>query len=128
VTAHYHAYAYTGKGYSDNQVRARASRDPDVLRKAAPPNYPPLTTGDPGEMQQVARPGSLEEAVDWLKGELTAHDPLGSESFPVEDRLAYSRAQLQQTAANIVVYGYWSRSGQYVARRIYPCTTPACRR
>jgi hypothetical protein len=116
TTLHFHAYAYTGKGYKDSEIRARV----------APPNYPPIMVADPGGMKQAARLDSLDAAVDWLKGELTSHEPLGSESFPVEARLEYSRAQLQQTAANIVIYGYWSRAGQYVARRIYPCTRSAC--
>lgn len=115
ATTHYHAYAYTGRGYKDSEIG-----------RVAPPTYPPILVASPGGMRQAARLDSLDAAVDWLKGELTSHEPLDAASFPVDVRLEYSRARLQETAANIVVYGYWSRSRQYVARRIYPCTTPGC--
>ncbi|MFJ1700425.1 hypothetical protein ACIOHC_36140 [Streptomyces sp. NPDC088252] len=63
----------------------------------------------------------------WLDKELTGHVPVDAASFPVATRLEYSRAQLQQTAAREVIYGYWSVSGQYVSRQVFPCEDRACR-
>jgi hypothetical protein len=122
-TQHFHAYAYTGKGYRESEVRAGL----------APRNHPqPEVRNDSvegGPRQQVAVLRSLDEAMEWLERELTTHDPIDSEHFPVARRLEYSRSTLQQTAANVVVYGYWARSQAYVARHLFPCEldTPACR-
>ncbi|MFD4858399.1 hypothetical protein [Streptomyces atratus] len=74
----------------------------------------------------MARLDSLDEAMAWLDKELTGHVPVDAEAFPVATRLEYSRAQLQQTAANEVIYGYWSVSGQYVSRQLFPCKDPDC--
>lgn len=107
---HWHAYVYTGKGYSDSEIR----------KGLAPSHYPPI------EIKNRKGPGqrleSLDAAMEWLEGELTTYEPLDAESFPVKERLEYSRGRLQQTAAPEVIYGYWSRSGQYVSRQLFPCT------
>lgn len=107
---HFHAYAYTGKRYSDPENRSRR----------VPEGYLPIEIKDAKGPNR--RLHSLDEAMAWLKGELTAHEPVDSAEFPLDTRLEYSRATLQQAAGAVVVYGYWTRSGQYVARRVLPCT------
>lgn len=106
---HFHAYGYTGKGYSDSDIHAGR----------APAHYPPIEIKD--TPLSGPRLESIDDALTWLKSELTRHDPLDSHAFPVEARLEYSQARLQQAAAGEVVYGYWSRADQYVALRVIPC-------
>ncbi|MFE0472389.1 hypothetical protein ACFW2V_12315 [Streptomyces sp. NPDC058947] len=106
---HFHAYAYTGRGCTDSDIHAGL----------APQGYLPIEikhTGGPGQ-----RLHSLDEALAWLETELIRYEPIDSAAFPVATRLAYSRARLQQSAGGQVVYGYWSASERYVARRILPC-------
>jgi hypothetical protein len=106
---HFHGYAYTGHGYTDSEIHAGR----------APSRYLPIEVDcTSGPDRHLA---TLNDAMTWLEAELTRHEPLDAEAFPVKVRLEYSRSRLQQSAGAIVVYGYWSRAGQYVARRILPC-------
>lgn len=106
---HFHAYAYTGRGCTDSDIHAGR----------APQGYLPI------EIKHTTGPSqylhSLDEAITWLESELTRHEPIDSAAFPVAARLSYSRARLQQAAGGQVVYGYWSTSQKYIARRILPC-------
>lgn len=112
---HWHAFAYTGKGYTESEV----------AKGLAPPNFPPV------ELARWAdrRPGlhvftdeQIDEAVGWLERELNAHVPLGVEAFPIADRLAYSRSRLSEKVSRSVWYGYWSQRGMFVTRVLFECT------
>lgn len=106
---HFHTFSYTGRGFSDPQVRSgRAST-----------GYPPIEIKD--TPLSGPRLDSIDDVLAWLKSGLTKHDPLDSKAFPVETRLEYSRARLRQTAAGEVVYAYWSTADQFVAFRVIPC-------
>lgn len=109
---HFHGYAYTGTRYSDPEVRSRR----------VPEGYLPIEIKD--TTGPSLRLPTLDDALAWLENELTVHRPADADTFPVESRLAYSRARLQQSAGAFVVYGYWTQGnpGKFVARRILPCT------
>lgn len=126
---HWHAFAYTGKGYTDSEVG----------KGLAPSNFPPVEIKHwllrlPGLRTPLGSPipesalpvhtfseSEVDEAVAWLEQELTTHLPLDHETFPVAARLEYSRARLLERANRDVVYGYWSVGGQYVARVLVLC-------
>lgn len=113
-SAHWHAYSYTGRSYSDAMIR----------RGEVPAAYPPIEIknwlGKP--VSYIAGTFTeIEPAVDWLAAELANHPPRDVESFPAKERLAYSRLTLQQTAGNDVVYGYYSKAEQYVSRALIAC-------
>jgi hypothetical protein len=107
---HFHAYAYTGRGFSDAEIR----------RGLPPSGYPPIMVREP-RGEPGLRLDSLHDAMSWLEQELLDQVPLDAESFPVAVRLDYSRSRLQQERAPEVIYGYWSRSGHYVSRCLFPC-------
>ncbi|WP_274032563.1 hypothetical protein [Streptomyces sp. MMBL 11-1] len=114
MTKHWHAYGYTGRSYKDGEVRAGV----------APSTYPPFEI-----MHWLARPArdieetftEIDAAVEWLRGALELHVPLGAESFTIEDRLAYARSALAQAAGSDVVYGYYSVGRLYVSRALITC-------
>jgi hypothetical protein len=111
---HYHAFAYTGKGYTDREVAAGL----------APPSFPPLVVGM-GNRKSVATFKSVDEAIGWLEKEMTTHEPTDAKGFPVSVRMEYSRARLQLPRNNAVIHGYWTRS-QYVSRQLFPCDQSGC--
>lgn len=117
LVPHFHAYAYTGKGFSDSEIRSGI----------ASPGYPPILFNAPRSNSGL-RLGNLGEVMAWLEKELFSQQPLDAEAFPVSVRLAYSRARLQQARGGEVVYGYWTSSGRYASRRVFPCraTDPGC--
>jgi hypothetical protein len=114
VTKHWHAYSYTGRSFSDGEIRG----------KKAPEDYPPIEI-----KHWLMRPKrhiidtftEIDPAIAWLEGELTNNLPLDEESFPVKLRLEYCRDRLKQTAGNDVVYGFYSKAGQYVSRALIAC-------
>lgn len=121
MTAHFHAYAYTGQGYRDGEIR----------KGLAPPTYPPIEVKDwllRRPLKLYSEP-DIDAALDWLEKELNEHPPLGAEFFPVKERIAYSRERLLQTVGRDVIYGYWSTGGRYVSRALILCTRTetACR-
>lgn len=69
----------------------------------------------------VATFADVDDAVAWIEGELTQNPPVDQEHFPVWDRLQRSRETLGLTAGNDVVYGYYSKSAQYVSRSLIAC-------
>ncbi|WP_415949969.1 hypothetical protein [Streptomyces sp. KLOTTS4A1] len=114
LSPHWHAYAYTGRSYTDALIR----------RGETPGNYPPIEiknwlTRPRGHI--AATFTEIEEAVSWLKQELVAMPPAGTDFFPIDERLEHSRSTLAQTAGNDVVYGYYSTSGRYVSRALIAC-------
>ncbi|MFF3015790.1 hypothetical protein [Streptomyces sp. NPDC057939] len=122
MTHHWHAYSYNGRSYADGMIR----------RGEVPSNYPPIEIKD-----WLRRPAAqvintfheIEKAVTWLEGELTQNPHLDEQSYPVADRLQYSRDTLGQTAGNDVVYGYYSKGGQYISRALISCprdSFPTC--
>lgn len=131
VTAHWHAYAYTGRAYSDSEIR----------RGTAPANYPPIEVAHWLRRPQshmadtfAYGPAGLDEAVAWLEGELTQNPPVDEEHYAVFERLEGSRRSLMATASTLAtantpaaqragdsVYGYWSKAGQYVSRALIAC-------
>lgn len=114
---HWHAYSYTGRSYTDALIR----------RGEAPNNYPPIEIKHwltrPRD-HIVATFTDVEEAVGWLKQQLTAAPPADAAAFPIDDRVERNRATLAQTAGNDVVYGYYSTAGQYVSRALIACPRP----
>ena len=106
---HYHAYAYTGAQYPDTHVRSGR----------APKQYLPI------EIKDTAGPNTrlntLDDALTWIEKELTTHEPDTTSPAPLAARLTYARTTLQQTAPGYLVYGYWTRTQQYAARRILRC-------
>ncbi|MEV7278127.1 hypothetical protein [Streptomyces sp. NPDC093111] len=135
MTAHWHAYAYTGRKYSDADIR----------KQTAPPNYPPIEVAhwlrrSSGHLAQTFAygPDGLDRAVAWLESELTQNPPVDEEHYPVFERLEGSRQSLMSTStvlatestpavqrAGDVVYGYWSKAGQYVSRALIACPREA---
>lgn len=111
---HWHAYAFTGRSYPDSLIR----------RGEVPANYPPIEIKD-----WLARPSSqiaetftdLDAAADWIKRELVAMPPIDAASFPVADRVAYSRRTLRQADGADVVHGYYAQGGSYVSRALISC-------
>ena len=70
-----------------------------------------------------------EEAVTWIEAELSQQPPVDHMSFPIEDRVRRARTTLHQTAANDVVWGYYTASRQYVSRTLIACPridVPTC--
>lgn len=118
MTAHWHAYAYTGKGYTDNEIR----------KGVAPPTFPPIEIKDwlHRRAAEIFPETSLDNAMVWLEKELNGQPPIDAEAYPIETRLASSRARLQETVNRNVVYGYWSRGGQYVSRVLICCERSGC--
>lgn len=134
---HWHAFCYTGKGYTDSEVG----------KGLAPFNFPPVEVKHwllrlPGMRTpagapipesalpvQLFRESEIDEAISWLDKELHEQEPLDAESFPIAVRLEYSRARMMERVQRDVVYGYWSKRGLYVARVLKECTrtTQACR-
>lgn len=114
VRQHWHAYSYNGRSYSDAMIR----------RGEVPANYPPIEI-----VHWLRRPANeavetfrdIEKAASWLEGELTQNPAMDEDHFPVEERLRYSRETLAQEAGNDVVYGYYSKSQQYVSRALIAC-------
>ncbi|MFG3036834.1 hypothetical protein ACGFYZ_08020 [Streptomyces sp. NPDC048330] len=135
MTAHWHAYAYTGRKYSDADIR----------RATAPANYPPIEVAhwlrrpDSHVADTFAYgPDGLDRAVVWLEGELTQNAPVDEEHYSVFERLEGSRRSLMATStalatentpavqrAGDAVYGYWSKAGQYVSRALIACPREA---
>ncbi|MFF4168638.1 hypothetical protein [Streptomyces sp. NPDC001744] len=131
MTAHWHAYAYTGRKHSDADIR----------RGTAPVNYPPIEIAHwlRRPATHVADtfaygPEGVDRAVAWLEGELTQNPPLDEEHHPVFERLEGGRRSLMATTtilatgdtptvqrARDAVYGYWSKTGQYVSRAVIAC-------
>ncbi|MGW0996410.1 hypothetical protein [Streptomyces sp. NPDC002520] len=127
---HWHAFAYTGKGYTGSEVS----------KGLAPPSFPPVELAHwldrrPGMRTPSGNPipesalpthtfteSEIDEAVAWLEKELSEHVPVDADSFPVSVRLEYSRARLREQANRDVWYGYWSTSGQFVTRVLVACT------
>ncbi|MFJ8668110.1 hypothetical protein [Streptomyces sp. NPDC093600] len=118
MTHHWHAYAYTGRSYSDTAIR----------RAEVPANYPPIEIVNwlkrPVD-QVVATYRDVEEAVSWIEGELTQNAPLDQEHFPWWERLQRNRETLLQAAGNDVVHGYYSKAQQYVSRALIACPREA---
>lgn len=121
VTAHFHAYSYTGQGHTDGEIR----------KGLAPPTYPPIEIKDwlRRMPKRVYGEQDIDAALGWLEQELNNHPPLDADSFPVKERLEYSRERLLQKVGRDVVYGYWSKKGRYVSRALILCTDTgaACR-
>ncbi|WP_282697903.1 hypothetical protein [Streptomyces sp. CC208A] len=132
MTAHWHAYAYTGRAYTDTEIR----------RETAPANYPPIEVAHwlRRPRNHVAdtfacSPDGLDHALAWLEGELTRNPPVDEEHYPVLERLEGSRSSLTATRstptapatqrAGDAVYGYWSKAGQYVSRALIACPREA---
>ncbi|MFG2642983.1 hypothetical protein ACGFYP_18700 [Streptomyces sp. NPDC048370] len=114
MTQHWHAYAYTGRSYPDAAIR----------RGEVPTDYPPIEIKDwltRKNAQVVATFTDVDDAVSWVEGELTQNPPVDQEHFPVWDRLQRSRETLRLTAGNDVVYGYYSKSQQFVSRSLIAC-------
>lgn len=122
VEQHWHAYSYNGRSYPDGMTR----------RGEVPSNYPTIEVKN-----WLARPAAqvvntfhdVEKAVSWLEGELSQNPHVEEASFPLADRLQYSRDTLNQSAGNDVVYGYYSKGQQYVSRALIACPRdgfPAC--
>ncbi|MFF9483664.1 hypothetical protein [Streptomyces sp. NPDC014676] len=112
---HWHAFAYTGKGYTDSEVG----------KGLAPPSFPPVELAQwldrrPG--LRVFTEQQIDEAVAWLDKELNEHVPVDAASFPITTRLEYSRARLRERVNRDVWYGYWSARGQFVTRVLVACT------
>lgn len=132
--SHWHAFSYTGRGYTDSEIRKRA----------APAGYPPLVISDYLLRLPYLRPSSgngvpsaarscctfresqIEEALAWLEKELDANLPLGHESFTVHERVECSRVRMMEEFQRNVVYGYWSTGRQYVSRSLIFCENAAC--
>ncbi|MFI0265621.1 hypothetical protein [Streptomyces luteogriseus] len=112
---HWHAFAYTGKGYTDGEV----------AKGLAPPNFPPtelVRWRDRRPGVRVFKEDEIEDAVAWLDQELNEHVPVDAEAFPIPVRLAYSSDRLRETANRDVWYGYWSKRGMYVTRVLFACS------
>ena len=113
MSVHWHAYCYTGRSYPDSVIR----------RGETPGNYPPIEIKDwlvRPRAQIAATFSDADSAAGWVQKELEAKPPQDAASFPVADRVAYSRSTLGQTAGSDVVYGYYS-AGQYVSRALITC-------
>ncbi|MFK0062604.1 hypothetical protein ACIQTN_25680 [Streptomyces werraensis] len=115
ASVHWHAFAYTGKGYTDGEVS----------KGIAPASFPPRELPDwldrrPG--LRVYTEAQIDEAVAWLEQEMREQPPVDAASFPVATRLGYSRARLRQQAGRDVLHGYWSTRGQFVTRALVACT------
>ncbi|MFF4385642.1 hypothetical protein ACFY0G_02430 [Streptomyces sp. NPDC001552] len=113
MTRHFHAYAYTGRAFTDGQV----------LKGEAPSNYAPFLIAD-----WLARPARTiaesftdpEQAAKWLRGEMEAHPPIDAESFSIDTRMGYAESTLRQERGADVVWGYYAK-GQYVSRAVICC-------
>jgi hypothetical protein len=113
---HWHAFAYTGKCYTDGEV----------AKGLAPPSFPPVELArwlDRRPGLYVFTEEQVDEAVAWLDKELNEHVPVDAASFPVSVRLEYSRARLQERVNRDVWYGYWTASMQFVTRALVVCTS-----
>lgn len=115
ASVHWHAFAYTGKGYTDGEVS----------KGIAPPSFPPRELASwldrrPG--LRVYTDTQIDEAVAWLDKELNEQVPVDAASFPIATRLECSRARLREQANRDVWYGYWSTRGQFVTRALVACT------
>lgn len=113
MTRHWHAYSYTGAAYSDGQIRAGL----------APRGYPPVEIMH-WLKQSAGYVDTFTEvppAVEWLRETLLQHVPLGSENYPIENRLSWARSRLGQEAGCDVVYGYYSVNKRYVSRALISC-------
>lgn len=119
ISAHWHAYAYTGKAVPDSRIRSGL----------APAGYPPIEIKDwlHRPPLQIFAETEVDEAMAWLEKELSGHMPVDADAFPVAVRLEYSRARLQESVNRDVVYGYYSARGQYVSRSLILCEAPDCR-
>jgi hypothetical protein len=118
--AHWHAFAYTGKGYTDGEV----------AKGFAPSNFPPIEVArwlDRRPGLRVFAEQEIDEAVAWLDKELREHVPVDAESFPISVRLEYSRARMQERINRDVWYGYWSVRKQFVTRALICCQAADCR-
>lgn len=111
---HWHAYAYTGRAYTDSAVR----------KGEAPSNYAPFMIKEwlrrPAE--QVVE--SFEDpaiAAKWLRAEMEQNPPLQVASFSIDDRVGYAERTLRQSAGADVVWGYYSSTGRYVSRAVIRC-------
>ncbi|MET7363165.1 hypothetical protein ABZS76_32675 [Streptomyces sp. NPDC005562] len=115
MTVHWHAFSYTGKGYTDAEVRKglapSAHPRPEISQWVSV--MPTL---------HIFAEDEIDKAMDWLEGELTSQVPQDAEHHPVEDRLQASRRRLDETRNRDVVYGYWSLSKQYCSRGLIACT------
>jgi hypothetical protein len=113
VDRHFHAYAYTGRAFTDGEV----------LKGNAPSNYAPFLIADwlKRPAQQVIETFTEPElAAKWLRGQMEAHPPIDAESFSVDTRIRYAERTLRQDAGADVVWGYYS-GGQYVSRAMICC-------
>lgn len=116
--AHWHAYAYTGQGFKEADVRA--GKVPasfptfvieDFLRRSADLSEGTFTAPDP--------------ALEWLGTAYSSHPPLDAAAFPPEVRLQYARARLAQAAGRDVVVGWYSSVGRmFVSRALVLCPRP----
>lgn len=117
MTQHWHAYTYTGRAYSDGQVR----------KGDAPANFPPFLIEDwlrrsPQHIDTTFT--SIDDAVSWLEKALVRYPSLDVEQFPVAVRLTYARDRLLQEAGKDVVWGWYAFSQEYVARALIACPRP----
>ncbi|GAA2947961.1 hypothetical protein ACFPN0_15405 [Kitasatospora cinereorecta] len=111
---HWHAYAYTGRAYTDSAVR----------KGEAPSNYAPFMIKDwlRRPAQQIIESFTEPDvAAKWLRGEMEKAPPLQVASFSIDERVAYAEQTLRQTAGADVVWGYYSSTGQYVSRAVIRC-------
>lgn len=112
---HWHAFSYTGKGYTDAEVR----------KGMAPSAHPrPEISQWVKTMPTVATfaEDEIDKAMDWLEAELAIQIPQDADQHPVKDRLEASRRRLNERVNRDIVYGYWSKSKQYCSRALIVCT------
>lgn len=111
---HWHAYAYTGRAFTDGQVRKRqagATFPPYLLRH--------WLTRPAAHVAETFR--GPEAAVKWVRSAIEEHEPLDAAAFPVWQREQYARRTLGQAAGADVVLGYYSTSRTFVSRALIAC-------
>ncbi|MFE6871945.1 hypothetical protein ACFVFS_36070 [Kitasatospora sp. NPDC057692] len=68
---------------------------------------------------------TVDEAVDWMAGELAQHPYPESYGSSDDARLRFVRDTLSLTAGNDVVWGWYPNASQYISRALIACPRTA---
>ncbi|MFF8773792.1 hypothetical protein [Kitasatospora sp. NPDC015120] len=68
---------------------------------------------------------TVDEAVDWMAGELAQYPYPESYGSSDDARLQYVRDTLSLSAGNDVVWGWYPNNSQYVSRALIACPRTA---
>ncbi|MFG2183046.1 hypothetical protein ACGFLS_30605 [Streptomyces abikoensis] len=117
VAKHWHGYSWIGNGRPADTERKPENAQPPLeiahwLMKSKSRVAVTFPNNEEGQ----------EKALEWMRKCAAEHVYLSEESFPLEERLAYTADDLSRGAD--VVWGYYSKGQAYVSRALIACPRP----